>query len=175
MAVWQADNQDLGFNLAQNGFVAKFYARKVLDDTLSTFQFAGYRIVSLDAGQWSTELAMHHSFSTALHFPTYYGRNLDALADCLSDVAELDYGWTETDTGLIIVIESFDRFYTAMPEIAITVLNIVSQAASRGALLGNRLLCFVRSGDPRLELGQIGGYDPQWNQREWLDSNRTHQ
>ena len=92
------------------------------------------------SAQWSNEFAMHHAFSTALGFPACYGPNLDALDDCLGDVAELDYGWTESDTGLIIVIGNFDRFHATMPKKATAVLDIVSRTARLGALLGNRMM-----------------------------------
>jgi RNAse (barnase) inhibitor barstar len=173
VAVWRADNTDPGFNLVQNGFVTKFRSRRVLDDAIWTFQAAGYRIVRLDAGLWTDENAMHKSISTALHFPAYYGRNLNALADCLGDVAEIDYGWAETETGLLVVMDNFDHFNSALPEVAVAVLEILSQAALRGALLGNRILCLLRSDDPWLDLGHIGGYSPEWNPREWRDADRV--
>lgn len=104
---------------------------------------------------------MHQSFSMALQFPSYYGRNLDALADRLGDVAELDYGWAESETGLVVVIDNFDHFRSAMPEVAVAVLDIISGAAVRSALLGERVLCLIRSDDPWLETGPIVGYSPQ--------------
>ena len=32
--------------------------------------------------------AIHSQLADALHFPAYYGRNLDALYDCLTEVEE---------------------------------------------------------------------------------------
>lgn len=32
--------------------------------------------------------AIHDQLAETLHFPDYYGRNLDALYDCLTDVQE---------------------------------------------------------------------------------------
>jgi hypothetical protein len=61
-----------------------------------------------------------------------------------------------------------------MPNLAAKLLDIIRQAASHGALPGNRVLCLVRSDDPWLEGGYIGGYDPQWNPREWLASGRDN-
>jgi len=31
---------------------------------------------------------MHRALALALHFPDYYGNNLDALEECLGEVAE---------------------------------------------------------------------------------------
>ena len=50
----------------------------------------------------------------ALSFPGYFGRNLAALNDCMSDVASGDYGWDgDADTGLVIVLRAFDAFAAA--------------------------------------------------------------
>lgn len=49
--------------------------------------------VQLSARAWRTEQDVHQALAQALSFPGYYGRNLDALYDCLTDL---------TDTQLVI-------------------------------------------------------------------------
>ena len=49
--------------------------------------------VQLSARKWRTEQDVHDALARALQFPGYYGRNLDALFDCLRDL---------TDTQLVI-------------------------------------------------------------------------
>ena len=49
--------------------------------------------VQLSAARWQSEKDVHDALAKALSFPDYYGRNLDALHDCLT---ELD------DTQLVI-------------------------------------------------------------------------
>ncbi|MGU3470470.1 barstar family protein [Paenibacillus sp. D51F] len=41
----------------------------------------------LDGSKLATIEAFHDALSRELHFPDYYGRNLDALYDCLTDYA----------------------------------------------------------------------------------------
>lgn len=36
---------------------------------------------------WNT---FHDLFAATFHFPSYYGRNMDAWVDCMSDVADED-------------------------------------------------------------------------------------
>ena len=49
--------------------------------------------VQLSAASWKNEQDAHEALAGALCFPDYYGRNLDALHDCLTDL---------TDTQLVI-------------------------------------------------------------------------
>ena len=49
--------------------------------------------VQLSAAAWHTARDAHDALAQALRFPDYYGRNLDALHDCLTDL---------TDTQLVI-------------------------------------------------------------------------
>ena len=44
-----------------------------------------WRVVMLDGRMLNTRDALHDAFAKALALPDYYGRNLDALADCLSE------------------------------------------------------------------------------------------
>ena len=49
--------------------------------------------VQLSAAAWDTPQKAHEALAKALEFPAYYGHNLDALHDCLTDL---------TDTELVI-------------------------------------------------------------------------
>ena len=49
--------------------------------------------VQLSAAAWNTPEKAHADLAQALNFPEYYGHNLDALHDCLTDL---------TDTQLVI-------------------------------------------------------------------------
>ncbi|MDQ1343895.1 MAG: Barstar protein [Patescibacteria group bacterium] len=52
----------------------------------------------LDAARFSDADAFYDEASSAFGFPDYFGRNLDALADCLSDVATpCRIVWLHTD------------------------------------------------------------------------------
>jgi len=173
MAVWNAgDGWKPDFQLIQSGFVTKFHSREVLAEATSMFARSGYRVVTLDASRWGGSHDMHRDVAVALSFPDYYGQNLDALNDCLSDVASDDYGWSLDDTGLILVIDNIDKFWTSEPRVAFELIDIFNRNATRAALYGNRLMCFVRSDDPHWEPPPFGGYEASWNPAEWMDKNR---
>ena len=44
--------------------------------------------VQLSAAAWNTPEKAHADLAQALNFPEYYGHNLDALHDCLTDMNE---------------------------------------------------------------------------------------
>lgn len=44
--------------------------------------------IVLDGRKIESMEEVHDRFAQALNFPAYYGRNLDALFDCLTDVRE---------------------------------------------------------------------------------------
>ena len=46
------------------------------------------RTIVLDGGEMLTRAAAHDYLARRLQLPDYYGRNLDALADCLSEMGQ---------------------------------------------------------------------------------------
>ena len=42
----------------------------------------------LDGSSVGSREALHQALSALLAFPAYYGKNLDALHDCLTDITE---------------------------------------------------------------------------------------
>ena len=46
--------------------------------------------VQLSARKWRTEQDVHDALARALQFPGYYGRNLDALYDCLTEMGKTE-------------------------------------------------------------------------------------
>ena len=73
---------DLDFRLLINTAVSLFHRRPVLDETTTWLAEQGYQVTILDASSWSSEADFHAAISEALDFPSYYGRNLDALNGC---------------------------------------------------------------------------------------------
>jgi RNAse (barnase) inhibitor barstar len=175
MAIWDPEDElthPVDFLLVQNGFINVFFRREILDESVSWLQHAGYRIVRVDAAAWLVEADLHADIASTLNFPDYYGANMNALRDCLSDVAVQDYGWTETDAGLVLVIEGFDDFAARHERTAHQLLDIYARSATHAALFGNRLMCLVKSGHPNLRIRDVGAQRVSWNYREFQDSSR---
>jgi hypothetical protein len=163
------------WQLLQNGFVHLFHDVAVLRTTLDWLDAAGYHAVSLDAGSWSLESDMHSALAAAFEFPDYYGRNIDALNDCLGDVALYAYGTRPTATGTILVLTRFDSFAARDRPVARMLLDTWAGAARLGALIGHRMICLAQSGDPAFHIAPVGSQPVMWNPEEWLESKRLGQ
>ena len=126
----------------------------------------------VEATAWTTEQDLHRDIAAALSFPSYYGHNLAALNDCLSDVGSMEYGTSPAVTGLALVISGYDKFYAIEPDLAHSLLDIFARQARHAALIGHRMMCLVQTDDPQIAIAPVGAMPVEWNQSEWLTSNR---
>jgi hypothetical protein len=165
-------NQDLGFRLLMNTPVTLFWRRSVLDETTQWLVAHGYQVTLLDASSWTTEADLHREVAEALNFPGYYGRNLDALNDCMRDVVDHDYGWGAESAGLALVFTGYDAFSRNCPRAAQVVLDILADQSRSAALFGQRLMCLVQTNDPQIRFDPVGAVPVSWNGAEWLDASR---
>lgn len=175
MASWDADAETshaVDFRLVHNTFVTMFWQPSVLDETVIWLLQHGYDVATFDAATWTTPGDMFGDVAQRLDFPDYFGRNLDALNDCMRDVASCDYGWRPDATGLVIVLRAFDAFATVDRRTAQIMLEIFADQARSAILIGNRILCLVQSNDPRLSFEPVGAVPVTWNDAEWLNSKR---
>jgi len=176
VATWDLDAETtdaVDFRLVHNTFVTMFWRSSLLDETVGWLRSHGYRVVELDAGSWSSASDMYDAVSAALEFPDYFGRNLDALNDCMRDVASGDWGWdSAADTGLVIVLRAFDAFTGMDRRTAQVMLDIFADQARCAILVGHRIICLVQSNDPGLTFEPVGAMPVMWNDAEWLDTNR---
>lgn len=164
--------QDLGFRLLRNTPVTLFYRRHILEETSAWLAEHGYQITVLDASSWSAEADLHRDVAQALSFPDYYGRNLNALNDCLRDVVTQDYGWDPHATGLVLVFTGYDTFAAKCPRPAQIVLDLLAQHSRVAALFGRRMICLVQSDDPHISFDPVGADPVLCNDAERLNSSR---
>lgn len=126
----------------------------------------------MKASAWQTPAAMHEDLARSLDFPGYYGHNLDALNDCLRDIAEDLRGWPASAAGFVLVFIGFDAFAAHHPVDAWHLLDIIAHQARAALLDGRYLFCLLQSDDPGLSVKPIGAMPVMWNEAEWLDANR---
>jgi hypothetical protein len=156
----------LDYRLLRDSPVTLYYRRSVLEEDLRWLESEKYEIYRLDADRWTTVEAFHDAASNVLRFPDYYGRNLDAFNDCLSDVEIPEAG------GAALAFLGFDRFAARFPEAAWTVCDILAHRSRQALLYGRRLLALVQSDDPRIRFDVVGATPVGWNPREWSNATR---
>lgn len=164
-------HQDPAYRLLMNTPVTLFWRHEVLASAIEQLTSRGYQIVTLDASSWLTDADLHQSVATALGFPGYYGRNFDALDDCLGDVAERRYGWLPGACGLVLVLTGYDKFSRTSPRTAQILLDTVASQSRSASLFGGRLICLVQSDDPAISFSPLGAVSASWNEAEAQDSH----
>lgn len=176
MATWDAAakrTHPIDFRLVHNTFVTMFWRPALLDDTVGWLRSHDYRVAEFDAESWPSDAEMYDDISAALDFPDHFGRNLDALNDCMRDVVSGDYGWdADSNTGLVIVLRAFDAFTAVDRRIAQTMLDIFADHARYALLIGHRVICLIQSNDPSLAFDPMGAMPVMWNDAEWANSKR---
>jgi len=169
MASFRDDDQNyqrVDYRLLQNGAVTLYCRRAYLEEDLAWLVAHGYRIHRWDTSRWHSEAEMHSAIASELAFPDYYGKTLDALYDCLSDLE------IPSAAGLALVLDRFESFARQSQGVAQAMLDI-AQAASRSYLLfGHRFLVLVQSDDSQIEFEPLGAVPVNWNHREWSRHSR---
>ena len=163
------------FGLVSDTFVQLYWRMRLLEEALDRLREHRYAVVVLDASSWATDEDFHRSIADGLEFPDYYGRNLDALNDCLRDVVDGDYGRPEDSAGLVLAFTHYDSFARASPRTAQVALDIIAVRARRAAIHSQRLLCLVHSDDPDILFEPVGATPVLWNRAEWLNARRGPQ
>jgi len=158
--------QDPACRLLANSPVTLFHRADRMASTLEDLRKLRYQVLEFDATTWSQLAAMHDQAAAGFEFPDYYGRNFDALADCLRDVVEHDYGWDPKATGLVVVLDRYDAFVEADPESAQLLIEIMADTSRGAALLGGRLICLVQSDDREIAIAPVGATVVPWHDAE---------
>ncbi|MEU8136522.1 barstar family protein [Streptodolium elevatio] len=162
-----------GLEYMASSFVTLFWRRHLLATAVRQLEDRDFRVVRLAAHGWATEEDMHRTIASTLGFPGYYGHNLDALNDCLGDVAcGGPYDDAAEGAGLVLSFTDYDRFADACPRAAQIVLDIIADQARRAAVLQRRFFALVHSDNPNIQFEPVGAMPVMWNSKEWLDANR---
>lgn len=84
-------------------------------DVRHTVEHAGWRFGHVDGVRVETVAELHTALDDALVLPPYYGRNLDALAECLADC----------DGAQVLLWDSWGVFARAEPRVFGVVLGLM--------------------------------------------------
>jgi len=95
------------------------------------------RTIVLDGNEMLTRPALHDYLAARLSLPAHYGRNLDALADCLSDMGR----------ATLLVLYQQEKMLAALGEYGATLLAVLRSAAEE-----NPRLTLALDGEESIEI-----------------------
>lgn len=148
------------------GSLQLYWSREVLAGDMARCRAAGWQVVELDASSWPDADAAHSGLANGLGFPSYYGRNLDALDDVMAGVAEGRYGFASDAAGGLLVITGIDRLRTVEPRLTDVLVETLAATGQRALRFGWPLACFLQSDDPDFRV-ESGPPEPVgWNRNE---------
>ena len=151
-------NGRLDWAILQNGWSSLYCREDVLEKDLKWFRESDFKIIEINCSDWTNLNSIHRSLSKELSFPDYYGNNLDALNDCLSDV-EIP------GEGLVVVLKHFD---IVQREIGLNIADIFANNSRRHILFGRKLILLIQVSSRTFEMSNVGGTPIMWNGAEFF-------
>ncbi len=154
--------QRLDYQILQNGWTSLYWQQDILVLDIGWFKNEDFKIIEIDCINWTESNTFLIELGRLLDFPDYYGKNLDAFNDCLSDI-EID------GKGTVVVFRHFDHIEN---KFAHTLLDIFADNSRRHILFGKKLLTLIQVDNPNYQIDPIGSSPVLWNGAEWLNSKR---
>ncbi|MEU2792483.1 barstar family protein [Streptomyces sp. NPDC007100] len=96
-----------------------------VDEALDAARAAGWHGALLDLRGVADKAGFMDRCVRALRLPDWFGRNWDALADCLTDLS-----WCPPDRGRVLVVSGWQGYAAAAPDDWGTVEEIVADAVA---------------------------------------------
>jgi RNAse (barnase) inhibitor barstar len=158
--------QSYGCSLLHFGPVALYCNPRFLEEDMQRLTEEAFEIRTVNASKWDTAQSLHTDLQKCLEFPDWYGKNFNALADCLRDVAISDTG------GLVVVIWNFDDFANRDASMANGVLDVFARASRLLQVFGKSFLVLVHSKNPDIRIDRLGAVEAWWNSKEFARKNR---
>lgn len=165
----EIDNNWPIWDLFQNGAIVLFKSVENWEAAINLLEKENYKVCRVDCAAETEKPLLLRSIVEALGISCYAeGPNLDGFNDFIRDV---DF---EGCNGVVLALSNFDAVNNRSPELAKMILAILADNQRIHMLTGNRLLTIVQSNDPDLhsKIGIVGGFQPTWNSKEWLNANR---
>lgn len=97
----------------------------------------GYEVFRIDLSVARDKQTMLSAIGTAMAFPEWFGRNWDALLDCLADL-----GWRPA-AGYVVILEHCDGIHGMAEADFVQTLQVFEAAADEWREQGIAFWCFV--------------------------------
>jgi RNAse (barnase) inhibitor barstar len=116
----------------------RFASRASAATVRRRLELEGWRVFYLDGREIDDKQSFLRSCATAMEFPDYFGKNWDALEECLNDLS-----WVEAD-GYVILFDHADTFELGAPRAWSTAMDILADAAKGWHDAGTPMFVLLR-------------------------------
>ncbi|QDV53783.1 barstar family protein [Gimesia fumaroli] len=158
------DNK-LDFQILARGPVTKYFSLDLLEQHLQWFGQQEYKIYRFDAKTWYSTDNFYSDVHAGFEFPDYFGRNWDALHDCLFDMVS-------ENENVLVVVRNFDDWYQENANSAKRFLDYMAIQTYQFLLAGKRWITLIQSNRPSFEVADVGAQSVYWNEKEWMNRDR---
>lgn len=158
--------QSFACGLLHYGPIALYCNRRGLQADLEILATERFDVRCFNALNWGRDGSLHDDLMAGLDFPPYYGKNLNALSECLRELDISD------DGGMAVVFNDFDEVFRRNPDLARGVLDVFTAGSRLLQIFGKTLLVLVHTKDPDADYGPLGAVKAWWNPREFLRAER---
>lgn len=155
----------LDFCTLARGPVTKYFSLELLEQHQQWFEQQEYKIYRFDAKSWHSIDNFYSDVHAGFEFPDYFGRNWDALNDCLTDMV--------SENGkVLVVVRNFDHWYQEDVNSAKLFLDYMAFMTYQFLLVGKRWITLIQSNRPSFDVAEVGAQSVFWNEKEWMDQDR---
>lgn len=156
------DNLDLA--IVAKGGISLYYNPSIFDHDIQLLSEKGYKIIQFDDRAITTAEELHLDIQNKLGFPGYYGKNFDALNDCMRE-------YEITTIGDVLVFPKLDHLDSRS---IYHLLDVFSLHCRRNIAIGKKLLILAQVDNPKFSVKEpIGSLNFWlWNDKEWFEGNR---
>ena len=119
------------------------------DEVLAVLRGAGFDLVRIDLAPVSDKEQLLGQLASVLAFPQWFGRNWDALEDCLTDLS-----WRAEDRH-VLLIEGFQNLRARRPDDFGVLLDVLASSAQYWSERGRPFFAVFVDGENTLALPDL--------------------
>ena len=131
-------------SIISDGFIRIYSNQKKLDYDVNVLKNKDYDIIEFDGNFISTKMELMFDLEQKLKFPSYFGKNYDALIDCLGD-------YEISNDGVVLVFRHLNNLDL---EHINTLLDIFCSYSRQSIAWDKRLLTLIQVKDKNFELSE---------------------
>lgn len=135
-------NQHIDKAIMSDGFIRIYANETKLEDDIELLRNKKYQIIEFDGNFISTKMELMFDLENKLQFPDYFGRNYDALIDCLRD-------YEIPENGLVLLFRHLNNLDLEHVHI---LLDILCNYSRQRIVWNQKLITLVQVRDKNFKL-----------------------